>query len=206
EVQAFVRANLPPGPVPTVPEIRLHRAGAASGLRRLAEADEAFGAPYWAYDWGGGLALARHVLDNPGVVADRRVLDLGCGSGLVGIAAMKAGARSVLAADTDPYAIAAAPLNAALNGVAVETALRDVTGGGAPPDIDLVLVGDLFYDEALARRVTRFLELCVAAGTAVLVGDPGRAFLPHDRLQAIADYPGPDFATRGGRNTVFAFA
>ncbi len=175
---------------------------------RLAEADDAFGNPYWAYHWGGGLALARHVLDHPAVVAGRRVLDLGAGSGIVGIAAAKAGARHVLAADVNPYAIAATGLNAEANGVMVDTMLGDVTPR-APPDVDVVLAGDTFYNADIAVRVTAFLERCVDKGMDVLVGDPGRAFLPRERLQLVAEYPGGDFgdgAEDSERvNAVFAF-
>lgn len=194
-------------PVPTVPEVRVHKAGPSSGLWRLAEADAAFGNPYWAYHWGGGLALARHVLDRPKSVAGKRVLDLGAGSGVVGIAAMKAGARSVMAADVDPYAIAATGLNAAANGVKVSTVLGDLTAG-APPDVDVVLVADLFYDAELAKRVTAFLDRCLAAEIDVLVGDPWRAFLPTKRLQLLAEYRGGDFGSSGDdalkTNAVFA--
>ncbi len=208
QVLDFIRANFPLVPVPTVPEIRLHKAGPRSGLWRLAERDGGFGAPYWAHWWGGGLALARHVLDHPQTVAGRRVLDLGCGSGLVGIAAAKAGAAMVMAADTDPYALAAAGLNAAANAVTILPLPGDMTAG-APPEVDIVLVGDLFYDRDLALRVTGFLDRCLAAGIGVLVGDPGREYLPRPRLRRLAEYPGPDFSDTGrsgGRtNAVFSF-
>lgn len=130
-VQKFIQANLPIGFVPSVPEIRLHRAGPRSGLWRLAERDENFDTPYWAHDWGGGLALARYNLDHPEIVAGRRALDLGAGSGIVGIAAAKAGANEVMAADIDPYAIAATGLNAAANGVTIFPYLGDLTEGPA---------------------------------------------------------------------------
>ena len=108
DIAAFIRMNLPVAPVPGVPEIELHKACPTSGLMRLARQDEdGFAAPYWAHYWAGGLALARYVLDHPGAVAGRRVLDLGAGSGLVGIAAAKAGAREVVAAEVDRYAAAA---------------------------------------------------------------------------------------------------
>ncbi len=186
----------------------LHKAGPKSGLWRLAEADETFGNPYWAYHWGGGLALARYVLDRPEVVAGRRVLDLGAGSGLVGIAAMKADAASVVAADVDPYAIAAVGLNAAANDVAIETVLGDLTQS-EPPEVDVVLAGDLFYNEELAARVTGFLDRCLAKKIAVLVGDPWRATLPRARLKLLKEYPGFDFGSSPGgelqSNAVFAF-
>ncbi|MGY4397264.1 putative nicotinamide N-methyase [Sphingomonas sp. UYAg733] len=188
EVEDFIRANLPLVPIPSIPEIRLYKAGPASGLWRLAEADElGFDTPYWAHYWGGGLALARHVLDRPEAVAGRSVLDLGTGSGIVAIAAAKAGARAVIAADVDRYAVVAARLNAVANSVVVKVVAGDLTLE-PPPAVDLVLVGDLFYDAALARRVAAFLDRCLDAGIAVLIGDPWRDHLPRARLCRIADY------------------
>ncbi|MBB4648372.1 putative nicotinamide N-methyase [Aminobacter niigataensis] len=194
----FIRANMRIATVPSVPEIRLYSAHPASGLWRLAaDADEAGedpAPPYWAYQWAGGLVLARHILDRPETVRGRRVLDLGAGSGLVGIAAAKAGARSVLAAETDRNGVAAIRLNAEFNDVHVSTAAADLTGGAAP-DVDLVLVGDLFYAADLASRVTAFLDRCVVQGIDVLVGDPGRAHLPHTRLRLVAEHAVADVGT-----------
>jgi predicted nicotinamide N-methyase len=171
---AFIRANLCVAPVPSVPEIRLYKAGTASGLRRLGERDEqGFGSPYWAYYWAGGLALARYVL--------------GAGSGLVSIASAKAGARTVIAAEVDRYAMVALELNAEMNGVAVSAALGDPTAG-EPPGVDVILVGDLFYERDLAERVTAFLDRCLAAGIEILIGDPWRAYLPVSRLRVLAEY------------------
>ena len=204
----FIRASLPIVPVPSIPEIRLHKAGPASGLRRLAELDEqCFGSPYWAYHWGGGLALARHILDRPETVSGRRVLDLGAGSGIVAIAAAKAGAREVIAADVDPYAVAALGLNAAANQVTVSTILGDLTDG-PPPLVDVIAIGDLFYERDLAERVSGFLDRCLGSGIEVLIGDPGRAFLPRSRLRLIAEYPVPDFgdALHVSTNTSAVFA
>lgn len=194
-------------PVPSIPEIRTHKAGSRSGLWRLAEADDAFEAPYWAQYWGGGLALARHVLDHPDIVADRTVIDLGCGSGLVAIAAAKAGARSVTAIDTDPYAITATELNAAANNVAIATTCADILYGD-PPATDIVLAGDLFYESDLAERVIAFFDRCLTANIEILVGDPWRASLPRERLELIAEYPGLDFGdtpTATRMNAVFRF-
>lgn len=204
----FIRSNLPLAPVPGVPEIRLHKAGPASGLSRLADAEPDFATPYWAYHWGGGLALARYVLDHPECVAGRKVLDLGAGSGLVAIAAAKSGAAHVTAADIDPYAMAAIALNAAANGVTIATHLADLTTG-PPPAVDIVLVADLFYAADLADQVTRFLDRCLAASIDVLIGDPWRAYLPRKRLKLLAEYPGMDFGDRAGSalatNAVFGF-
>jgi len=204
----FIRANLPLAPVPSLPEIRLHRAGPSSGLRRLAERDPDFGSPYWAYPWAGGLALAHYFFEHPKAVAGQRVLDLGAGSGLVAIAAAKAGAREVIAAEVDRYAVAALQLNAAANDVAITIVAEDLTAG-APPAADLVAVGDLFYAQDLAERVTAFLDRCLAANIGILVGDPGRAFLPRARLRLLAEYAVPDVgggkAAASGPSAVFAF-
>lgn len=149
--------------------------------------------------WGGGAVLARHVLNHPHIVAGRRVLDLGCGSGLVAIAAAKGGAASVVAVDTDPHAVVAARLNALENGVEVEAVRADLLDGD-PPGADMVLAGDVFYNRALARRVLPFLRRCRDRGMEVLVGDPGRATLPRSRLREIARHDAADFGD-GGRET-----
>lgn len=171
--------------------------------------DRHFGTPYWAHHWGGGIALARYILDHPETVAGRDALDLGAGSGIVGIAAARAGARQVISADIDQYAVAAARLNAAANDVRISTVLGDVTGG-PPPAVDVVLVGDLFYEQRLAEEITAFLDRCLGAGMQVLIGDPWRAFLPVSRLRLLAEYPGPDFGNEAKNdwrnNAVFAFA
>nr|WP_205750956.1 50S ribosomal protein L11 methyltransferase [Brevundimonas sp. M20] len=173
--------------------MRLYAAHAASGLDRLS-VDDAAPAPYWAWGWGGGAALANYLKDHPEAVAGRRVLDLGCGSGIVGIAAMKAGAVSVLAVDIDPNAAAAAALNAEANGVVIETLCADLLDG-PPPDVEVVLAGDVFYSRALARRSLPFLRRCRDAGGLVLIGDPGRASLPRTRLKQIAALDVPDFGS-----------
>ena len=191
-VRRFIAANLPVLPVPGIPDICLHKADPQSGLRHLAEQDLQFGSPYWAHYWGGGLALARYLLDRPESVAGRRVLDLGAGSGIVGIAAAKARAAKVYAADVDPYAIAAIELNAALNDVTIDTVLADLTKS-EPPDVDVICVGDLFYEAALAESVIAFLERCLAREIMILIGDPWRAHLPTSRLRLLAEYTVPDF-------------
>ena len=158
----FIRAHMRVAPVPTIPEIRLYMAHQGSGLWRLGEPYEDGSeppAPYWAFPWAGGLALARHILERPDTVAGRRVLDLGSGSGLVAIAAAMSGAREVMAADVDRYAVAAIGLNAAENGVAIAALGSDLTTGRAPA-VDLVMTGDLFYERELAERVTAFLTRC----------------------------------------------
>lgn len=193
----FIRANTRLRPVPHVPEISLYVADEAVPLWHKTE--EELGAmglppPYWAFAWAGGQALARYVLDHPAIVAGRRVLDLASGSGLVAVAAARAGAASVLAADIDHVAIAAVVLNAAENGVAVTTTTADLLGAEAPalaPHPDVVLAGDIFYERDTAARAFAFLSGAAAAGAAVLIGDPGRAYLPKGELVKVAEYAVP---------------
>jgi predicted nicotinamide N-methyase len=188
-----------------LPELRLYRAVPASGLGRLTSSG---GAPYWAYAWAGGLALARFLLDHPETVAEKRVLDLGAGGGLVAIAAMKAGAREATAIDVDPDAIAMIALNAEANSVTVGAVCGDPLDGPAPA-VDLVLVGDLFYEAGLAVRATAFLDRCRLAGVGALVGDPWRAHLPRARLKPHVEYRLADFGdapdATATTSAVFAF-
>jgi len=164
-----------------------------SGLYRLAMADDSDVAPpYWAYPWAGGAVLARYLFDHPEEMVGKHAVDLGTGSGLVAIAAMKCGAAHVLAIDIDAKAIAAARLNAEANDVVIETRLGDIISD-APPDADMILAGDVFYDEVLAELMLPFLERCRTAGIDVLIGDPGRTPLPAGSLEKIAEYPVPDF-------------
>lgn len=191
--RAFVLDNTTALPVPLCPEIVLHVADEALALwaRTEAELDEiGLPAPFWAFAWAGGQALARHVLDHPALVAGRRVLDLGAGSGLVGIAAMLAGAAHVTASDPDPWAIAAIGINAAANGVTVTATAADLLDGDAA-GFNVILVGDLFYEKPLAKRVLAFLDHAQAAGATALIGDPGRSYLPKDRLLRLAEYSVP---------------
>jgi len=189
----FIQANTRLLAVPLVPEIRLHLA--EESLPIWQKTEEELGRsnvppPWWAFAWAGGQALARHVLDNPTLVAGRSVLDLGAGSGLAGIAAMKAGAGRVLAADTDPFALAAIALNAAANGVALEATAHDLLAA-KPARFDVVLVGDLFYERPLAERVFAFLEEARRQGADVLVGDPRRSYFPKERFRQVAEYSVP---------------
>lgn len=199
----FIKANMRLAPVPALPEIRLYLAHPGSGLRRLLEPDDGGEGetepqpPYWAYAWAGGAVLARYVLDRPSIVAGKRVLDLGAGSGLVGIAAARAGARAVIAAEVDRNGIVALGLNAQANGVAIQIFEGDVTGG-PPPEVELVLAGDVFYAQDVGQRMMPFLDRCLAAGIDVLVGDPGRAWLPRSRLCLLGEYQVPDVGGNGG--------
>jgi predicted nicotinamide N-methyase len=177
---------------PLVPEIRLHLAEDAIvwWARMEAEAGAVLPAPFWATAWPGGQALARYVLDRPVTVAGRRVLDVASGSGLVAIAARLAGAAAVTANDIDPYALAAITLNARANDVAVSACPGDLLDGDGG-DADVVLAGDVFYSEAVAKRMWPFLHRVAARGAQVLVGDPGRGDLPRDRMRIVASYPAP---------------
>jgi predicted nicotinamide N-methyase len=189
----FIAANTRPLAPPLVPEISLHLA--EESLPIWQKTEEELGEmnvppPYWAFAWAGGQALARYLLDNPARVAGKSVVDLGAGSGLTAIAAKRAGAAAVLAADIDVLALAAVRINAALNGVAVETTSADLLA--APPrPADVVLVGDLFYERELAARVTAYIESAAVQGADVLIGDPKRSYFPADRFRRAAEYQVP---------------
>jgi predicted nicotinamide N-methyase len=190
---AFIRANTRLLAPPLVPELRLHLA--EESLPIWQKTEEELGEvnvppPYWAFAWAGGQALARYLLDNRPVVADKSVLDLGSGSGLAAIAARRAGALAVLAADIDRWAIAAVQLNAAANGLPVATTPADLLAA-APPAVDVVLVGDLFYERALADSVLGFIERAAARGIQILIGDPQRSYFPRVRFEKLADYAVP---------------
>ena len=187
----FVDAETSLVALPYVPEIALRLAVESVPLWDKIERElKLRGAPpYWAFAWAGGLALARHLVDHPHLVAGRRVLDFAAGSGLAAIAAAKGGAAHVLASDIDPLAVVAISLNAQANGVEVEANADDLLSPDStfdPADVDVVLVGDVFYERSLAARSLAFLERCRAAGCVVLIGDPGRADLPLDRLTKIS--------------------
>ncbi|MHA7776217.1 class I SAM-dependent methyltransferase [Roseibium sp. M-1] len=190
---AFILKETKVKPVPHAEEISLHVADEAMDLWQKTE-DElgelGLPPPFWAFAWAGGQGLARYVLDTPELVAGKRVVDFACGSGLVGIAAMKAGAASCHAVDIDAFALTATKLNAALNGVEISTEVADITAG-APPEVDVVFCGDVFYDKPMADKVLAFLDRLLAAGIDVLVGDPGRSYLPVARLDELAAYSVP---------------
>lgn len=188
----FIRAHTRLLPVPHAPEISLHVAEEATELWQKTEDELAtidLPPPFWAFAWAGGQALARYVLDHPETVRGRKVLDFASGSGLVAIAAAKAGAASVVAADIDAFAAAAIGLNAAANGVAVAVRLDDLIG--RDEGWETVLAGDICYERELAARVIDWLSSLSQRGATVLIGDPGRSYLPRERLAKVATYQVP---------------
>lgn len=194
--EELVRAHTEVVPAPLVPELRLHLLTEACPLWRASEAEAARAGlvePWWAFCWPGGQALARYVLDHPEAVRGKRVLDFGSGCAVEALAAMRAGAASAVAADVDPLAAAAARVNAALDGLTVETTTADVVGQSV--DAGLVLAGDVFYDAALADRALRWLR---SLAIPVLIGDPARGFLDAAGLTRVATYRAhADGDTRG---------
>jgi predicted nicotinamide N-methyase len=176
--------------VPFVPEISLHTAAEPFGLWDRTERDAP---PFWAFPWAGGQALARYVLDHPGTVRGRRVLDAASGSGLVAIAAAKAGAASVLAGDIDQNAVAAIGINAAANGATVTARAFDFTANDAC-GAEVILAADVFYQRELAELALGFLRGAARSGADVLVADPGRAFLPAASLARLITYKIPVLA------------
>ena len=182
----FIKANARLTPPPLVPEIKLYLASEVVPLWRATEEELAWigvPPPYWAFAWAGGQALARHVLDHPDIVRGKQVLDIGSGSGLVGLAAMKAGAASVLAADIDAFACTAIRLNAAANACVITVTEEDKIG--APGPWDVILVGDLFYERPLAERLLAWLT---PLGIPALLGDPGRNYFPKNGVEKLASY------------------
>jgi len=182
----FIKTNAALMAPPLVPEITLYLASEVVPLWRATETELAeigVPPPYWAFAWAGGQALARYVLDHPQIVRGKRVLDIGAGSGLVGLAAARAGAAIVLAADIDAFACAAIALNAAANGCDIAVTQDDLIG--APLAWDLILVGDLFYERPLAERLLTWL---VPLGVPALLGDPGRNYFPKTQVERLASY------------------
>jgi predicted nicotinamide N-methyase len=185
----FVRANTALVSPPLVPEIKLHLATEVVPLWRLTEEElQAQGVPppYWAFAWAGGQALARYVLDNPKVVARKHVLDFGSGSGLVAIAAAKAGAEPVMAADVDPFAHAAIKLNAVANSAILGATTSDLIDSDG--NWRVILVGDMCYERPLAERLLAWLTDRAHRGATVLLGDPGRSYFPKGGIEKLAGY------------------
>jgi predicted nicotinamide N-methyase len=193
----IIRAGTQLRSVPLIPDIRLHQAGDPISLwqrTELTSGRTGLDPPFWAFAWAGGLALARYLLDHPETVRGRHAIDIASGSGLVAIAAAKAGAAAVTAYDIDPVAAVAIGMNAAANGVMVRPVCADILDqdNNLPAcAADLVLVADAFYQRDLAAKVMPLAERSHARGAAVLVGDFGRAYLPRDRLTPLASYDVP---------------
>jgi predicted nicotinamide N-methyase len=208
--ERFIRANTKLKRPPLVPEVELHLADEVMNLwgeteARLAASSSGLGSlppPYWAFAWPGGQALSRYVIDNAEEVRDRTVLDFGSGSGLVAIAAARAGASCVIAAETDPLALAAIDLNSQANGVFVEPIGIDIIGSNAR--WNTVLAGDMCYERPVAERLVPWLRRLVKSGVRVLLGDPGRNYFPKDGVSKIATYAVPttrDLEDREQRET-----
>ena len=192
DAERFIAANTALMAPPHVPEIFLHLADEAHDLWQRTEeqlAEIGLPPPFWAFAWAGGQGLARYVLDHPETVRGRNVLDFASGSGLVAIAAARAGAASVIAADIDPFCETAIRLNTKANGVAVEFSGADLIG--TDMGWDVVLAGDVFYDASFAHRLIPWFESLAARGAKILVGDPGRAYLPKSGLEKLAIYQVP---------------
>jgi predicted nicotinamide N-methyase len=191
--RAFILENTRLQPPPHTPELQLHLADEITPIWKLTEealAEIGLPPPFWAFAWAGGQALARYILDHPEVVAGKRVIDFASGSGLVAIAAMKAGAVSVLAADIDVFCEAAIGLNALANDVQIaftEVNLLDAS----PPVADVLLAGDICYERPMAEAVMAWLAEGRMAGATVLIGDPGRTYFPKDGLDKLAEYQVP---------------
>ena len=210
EPAAFILANTRFQALPHTPEISLWLADEITPIWRMTEeelGEIGLPPPFWAFAWSGGQGLARWLLDNPHEVAGKRVLDFAAGSGLVGIAAMKAGAVSVLCADIDPFCAAAVALNAEANGVVLEATDRDLLEA-PPPEVEVICAGDVCYEKPMTERVLAWLALARLNGTRVLIGDPHRTYFPKNGLDFLAEYQVPttreleDFAIK--RSSVWA--
>ncbi len=190
--RTFVLERTTPAPVPLVPELVVRQAAEVHGLWQAARSEPGAwdDSPYWAFPWAGGQALSRWLLDHPAAVQGRRVVDFATGSGLVAIAALRAGAAEVVALDRDPFAEAAVELNAAANGVSVPFRAGDAIG--APlPGVEVLLAGDVFYERGLAEGSLRWFRALAARGVRVLVGDAGRTYAPTDGFAELATYDVP---------------
>jgi predicted nicotinamide N-methyase len=190
--EAFIRANTVLSRAPLVPELVLYLASELTPIWQATEdwlAAKNIAPPFWAFAWPGSQAIAREILDNPSLVAGRRVLDFAAGCGLAGLAAAKVGAARVEAAEIDPLAIAATLLNARENGLDIGVLAKDVVGSACRWDI--IFTGDVFYEAKMTAHIMPWLLAMMQAGAEVLVADPGRAYLPRERLTEIARYDVP---------------
>lgn len=187
---AFIRENTRLQTPPHTPELSLHLADEITPIWRMTEdalSEIGIPPPFWAFAWAGGQALARYIIDHPEEVAGKRVIDFASGSGIVAIAAMKAGAAHVLAADIDPFCGAALALNAEVNGVPVDFTDQNLLEA-PPPGADVILAGDICYEKPLAAQVMAWLAEAQGHGARVLIGDPGRSYFPREGLDKLAEY------------------
>ena len=199
--RAFILENTRIQPPPHTPELNLHLADEVTPIWRLTEealAEIGLPPPFWAFAWAGGQALARYVLDHSDEVAGKRVLDFASGSGIVGIAAMRAGAGHTLATDIDPFCGAALAVNAELNDVRIDFTDQNLLDA-PPPDVDVILAGDICYEKPLADQVMNWLAAAHVRGTRVLIGDPGRSYFPRVGLEKLAEYDVPTTRELEGR-------
>ena len=189
--RAFVLRHTRLRPVPGLETIRLHLADEVLPLWHAVQvetADPEAALPYWAFAWGGGLAIASYLRDHPEAAAGRRIFDLASGSGLCAVAALRAGASEATGVDIDPFAVAAMTLNARANKGRITALRRDVLDDEPPDEIDLVLAGDCWYEARLAERALPWLVRARERGIKVLIGDPGRRYLPAAELSELARY------------------
>jgi predicted nicotinamide N-methyase len=189
EAKAFIRANTRIAAVPGLP-LRMYQADELTPIWEATEKDLAavnVAPPFWAFPWAGGQALSHYLTDNPEAVRGKRVLDIACGSGLVGVAAALAGAAEVVANDIDAICEAAVALNAELNGVTIGWLGGNLLAD-EPPPYDVIVAADVFYEQRPAQMFRAFLERAHANGTAIFAGDPGRTYFPRDAFRQVAEY------------------
>jgi predicted nicotinamide N-methyase len=192
ERKAFISAKTRIAGVPGLP-IRIYTADELTPIWEATEKDlekHNIAPPFWAFPWAGGQALAHHLLDHPETVRGKVVLDLASGSGLVAIAAAKAGAAAVIANDIDPMCEAAVAVNAQLNGVDIDYLGDDLLGVAIDdlPGADVILAADVFYEETPAKRFLEFLQRARADGVEIFAGDPGRTYFPRNAFRQLAEY------------------
>jgi len=188
--RAFILENTRLQSPPHTPELNLRLADEITPIWQMTEealAEIGLPPPFWAFAWAGGQALARYVLDHPNLVRAKTVVDFASGSGIVGIAAMKAGAAHVLCADIDGFCQAALSLNQAANNVVCDFTDADLLDA-PPPTADLILAGDICYEKPMTDKVMAWLKAARAQGATVLIGDPGRSYFPKTGLEKLAEY------------------
>jgi predicted nicotinamide N-methyase len=189
----FINANTVIGTPSILPELKIRVANEIVPLWHATEtqlSENGISPPYWAFVWPGGQAIARYIIDNSHLVARRTVLDFAAGSGVAGLAALRAGATEVTASDVDPLAVEAIHMNADLNGLSISTTTEDLTAKMAR-NWDVVLAGDVCYEKAMADQVWAWLRRLAAQGVLVLLGDPGRNYKPAQGLVEVARYEVP---------------